>query len=129
MKVTTVRFGEDLWRLLDGEAERLGISVSQYIREAALARAAAGVAARGADPVALLGQMSSATNSEPAAEASATETPAELAIRHADELWHEGMALIAESQQTVRHRDELIRRRDEMIAERRAQRARRDAGE
>jgi hypothetical protein len=47
MKVTTVRFGVDLWGLLDAEAARVGVSVSQYIREAALARAAAAAAARG----------------------------------------------------------------------------------
>jgi len=41
MKVTTVRFGADLWQVLEMEADYLGISVSQYIREAALARAAA----------------------------------------------------------------------------------------
>jgi hypothetical protein len=46
MKVTTVRFGEDLWALLEGEAAATGVSVSQYIREAALARAAFAVGAR-----------------------------------------------------------------------------------
>jgi hypothetical protein len=46
MKVTTVRFGEDLWGLLESEAANSGVSVSQYIREAALARAAFAVGAR-----------------------------------------------------------------------------------
>jgi glutathione S-transferase len=46
MKVTTVRFGEDLWALLEAEADHAGVSVSQYIREAALARAAFLVGAR-----------------------------------------------------------------------------------
>jgi hypothetical protein len=50
MKVTTVRFGSDLWALLESEAARAGVSVSQYVREAALARAAAAVAARGDAP-------------------------------------------------------------------------------
>ena len=54
MKVTTVRFGLDLWALLEQEAARDGVSVSQYIREAALARAAAAAAARGDEPFALL---------------------------------------------------------------------------
>ena len=47
MRVTTVRFGHDLWQLLEVEAALVGTSVSQYIREASLARAAAAAAARG----------------------------------------------------------------------------------
>jgi hypothetical protein len=49
MRVTTVRFGRDLWQLLEYEAALVGTSVSQYIREASLARAAAAAAARGED--------------------------------------------------------------------------------
>jgi hypothetical protein len=55
MKVTTVRFGSDLLALLEREAELTGISVSQYVREAALARASAAAAARGESPFELLG--------------------------------------------------------------------------
>ena len=47
MKVTTVRFGDDLWTAISSEAERAGVSASQFIREAALARAAAAAGARG----------------------------------------------------------------------------------
>jgi alkyl hydroperoxide reductase subunit AhpC len=54
MKVTTLRFGRDLWRLLESEAALVGTSVSQYIREAALARAAASAARRGESPFELL---------------------------------------------------------------------------
>jgi hypothetical protein len=54
MKVTTIRFGGDVWRLLEGEAAFAGVSVSQYIREAALARAAASAALRDDDPLKLL---------------------------------------------------------------------------
>jgi hypothetical protein len=50
MKVTTLRFGEDLWALLENEARLGGVSVSQYVREAALARAAAAAGARGDTP-------------------------------------------------------------------------------
>jgi len=50
MKVTAVRFGDDLRRLLEHESALVGVSVSQYVREAALARAAAAVAARGESP-------------------------------------------------------------------------------
>jgi hypothetical protein len=54
MKVTTLRFGRDLWQLLEREAGRVGTSVSQYVREAALARAAAAAGARGESPFDLL---------------------------------------------------------------------------
>jgi mobilization protein NikA len=47
MKVTTVRFSEDLWEAIAAEAERAGVSASQFIREAALARAAGAAGARG----------------------------------------------------------------------------------
>jgi hypothetical protein len=54
MKVTTVRLGADLWALLDAEADRAGVSVSQYMREAALARAAFAAGARDDAPDVLL---------------------------------------------------------------------------
>jgi hypothetical protein len=38
MHQTTVRFGDDLWAALEQEASRLGVSVAQYVRDAALAR-------------------------------------------------------------------------------------------
>jgi hypothetical protein len=60
MKVTTVRFGEDLWGLLEAEAAQSGVSVSQYIREAALARAAFAVGARAGAADELLGAWSRA---------------------------------------------------------------------
>jgi hypothetical protein len=50
MKVTTLRFGRDLWTLLESEAQLVGTSVSQYVREAALSRAAAAAGARGESP-------------------------------------------------------------------------------
>jgi hypothetical protein len=54
MKTTTLRFGPDLWRVLEGEAAAAGVTVSQYIRDAALARALAAAAARGEGPFDLL---------------------------------------------------------------------------
>ena len=50
MKVTTVRFTDDLWAAISREAEIAGVSASQFIREAALARAAASAGARGELP-------------------------------------------------------------------------------
>jgi hypothetical protein len=56
MRVSAIRFGADLWRVLEAEAARAGVSVSQYVREAALARASAAAAARGEDPLEALAQ-------------------------------------------------------------------------
>jgi hypothetical protein len=49
MHQTTVRFGPDLWLALDEECKRLGLSVAQYVREAALARLAYTAGRRGDD--------------------------------------------------------------------------------
>jgi GAF domain-containing protein len=49
MKATTVRFGEDLWAMLEGEARTLGVSVAQFVREAAIMRVAMLAGSRG-DP-------------------------------------------------------------------------------
>jgi hypothetical protein len=40
MRQTTLRFGKDLWSALEMEAERNGVSVAQYVRDAALQRVA-----------------------------------------------------------------------------------------
>jgi hypothetical protein len=49
MKATTVRFGEDLWAMLERESGRLGISAAQFVREAAIMRVAMLAGVRG-DP-------------------------------------------------------------------------------
>jgi GAF domain-containing protein len=49
MRSTTVRFGEDLWALLEREAAREGSSAAQYVRDAAVMRLAF-AAAREGDP-------------------------------------------------------------------------------
>jgi hypothetical protein len=46
MHQTTVRFGRDLWEVLEREADRLGVSAAQYIRDATLARLAYAAASR-----------------------------------------------------------------------------------
>lgn len=51
MKVTTVRFGEQTWRRLRQEAERDGISVAQFVREASLLRLAYLASEREEDPL------------------------------------------------------------------------------
>ena len=47
MRATTVRFSEDLWRLLEREAEREGVSAAQFIRDATVMRAAYAMGRRG----------------------------------------------------------------------------------
>lgn len=53
MRSTTVRFGEDLWALLEREAAREGSSAAQYVRDAAVLRLAYAMA-RENDPQAEL---------------------------------------------------------------------------
>jgi hypothetical protein len=38
MHQTTVRFGPDLWEALEAECAGIGVSIAQYLREAAVAR-------------------------------------------------------------------------------------------
>lgn len=47
MRATTVRFTEDLWQLVDREATSQGISAAQFVRDAALLRAATLIGQRG----------------------------------------------------------------------------------
>ncbi len=47
MHATTVRFTEDLWQLVDREATAQGISSAQFVRDAALLRAATLIGQRG----------------------------------------------------------------------------------
>jgi hypothetical protein len=49
MKATTVRFGEDLWAMLERESSRLGVSSAQFVREATIIRLAMLAGSRG-DP-------------------------------------------------------------------------------
>ena len=49
MRATTIRFGEDLWEMLEREAAEQGVSTAQLIREAAIMRVAALAAHRGDD--------------------------------------------------------------------------------
>jgi hypothetical protein len=51
MRATTIRFPSDLWGQLEREARKQGISVAQYVRDAALYRVAfsAGAASGGSD--------------------------------------------------------------------------------
>ncbi len=48
MRATTVRFGDDLWALLEREASEQGVSAAQFVRDAAILRLAHLAADRGA---------------------------------------------------------------------------------
>jgi hypothetical protein len=47
MRATTIRFTPELWELLERESAREGVSVAQYVRDAALFRIAYTAGARG----------------------------------------------------------------------------------
>lgn len=108
MKVTTLRFGADLWRLVETEAQHAGVSASQYVREAALARAAAGAAARGQGPYGLLsGALNEVMRDEtdPATRREVERVLAGLARLVTAETRSEAGALRAEGEQArVRHK-------------------------
>lgn len=106
MKVTTVRFGTDLWRLLEAEAELAGVSVSQYIREAALARASAAVALRGEDPLARLAAATQTPSKKSAPGRSQTEQAAETR-QAAVEVRSQASATVAQARQAV-HRAQQV---------------------
>jgi hypothetical protein len=50
MHQTTVRFGTDLWRALEREAAKVGVSAAQFVREAAVARLAQTAAQADSEP-------------------------------------------------------------------------------
>jgi hypothetical protein len=66
MHQTTVRFGSDLWEALEREGERLGVSVAQYVREAALARLVYAAGRRGDEEFDLALDIALGETSEPA---------------------------------------------------------------
>jgi GAF domain-containing protein len=47
LRATTVRFGEDLWTMLEQESKRAGVSAAQFVREATIMRLAALAGQRG----------------------------------------------------------------------------------
>lgn len=46
MRATTIRFSTELWSILEREAKREGVSVAQFVRDAALFRVAYGLGER-----------------------------------------------------------------------------------
>lgn len=118
MKVTTVRFGADLWALLEEEAARIGVSTSQYIRDAALARATAAAALRGEDPIDRLAShaVQRLARPEPPGETTSDPTPPPLAPqREAAGKVMDAHALSAQSAQALRHAQAVTERSEEVV--------------
>jgi uncharacterized protein (DUF1778 family) len=112
MRVTTVRFSDDLWATVEREAALAGVSASQFVREAALARAAAAAGARGELPFASfsatvdhLAGVLPADKPSDVQRALATLLRASAASTRSD-----GEALRAQSAQTKLKSRELVRR-------------------
>src|SRR5262245_4323235 len=68
MHQTTVRFGADLWEALEHECARLGVSVAQYLREAALTRLVYAAGRRGDDAFELALEIATGRGHEAAPE-------------------------------------------------------------
>jgi GAF domain-containing protein len=70
MRATTVRFSDSLWKLLESEAEREGVSTAQFVRDATIMRTAYAMGQRGdAGFEAALGRTSAEPLQPPAADA------------------------------------------------------------
>ena len=115
MHQTTVRFGKDLWEALEVEAEAAGVSVAQFIREAAVARLGYAAARRGdRDWDRTMGALGEpAPTREDAFEAAGSRAASEV---------DQSAAVLAQSRQ-VRHHAQTPR--DERDAARERQRSER----
>ena len=83
MHATTVRFTDDLWELLEREAAAQGISVAQFVRDAALMRVATVMSKRGDDGDATLARLAAAATSRVSAPPAAVRDPDRLqAVRN-----------------------------------------------
>ena len=124
MHQTTVRFSNDLWLTLEEECSRAGVSVAQYLREAAVARLVYEAAARGdhefgqaleiatGQPFDAVMVRRSAPVVETALGAPAADpfVRAGLETQDAAALWAQGRQARLRAQQL---RDEIARRRSE----------------
>jgi hypothetical protein len=127
MKVTTVRFSDDLWATITAEAELAGVSASQFIREAALARAAAAAGARGQLPFPSFATTVDEANAAATGEADIQGALSTLSRALAGSIRSESEALRAESQQARRTATALRKKRSEDHADRADERSTRQA--
>jgi predicted Zn-dependent protease len=127
MKVTTVRFSDDLWAAITAEAEMAGVSASQFIREAALARAAAAAGARGELPFPSFAATVDQANASVSGEGDIHGALSTLSRALAGSIRSESEALRAESQQARRTATALRKKRSENQADRADERSTRPA--
>lgn len=117
MHQTTLRFPEDLWRFLEEEAKSLGVSVAQYVREAALARAAYDAGRRGepifVDPAVIRSGVSLSSIGGPERR----PAPHERAIASARETTTDSSAVWAQAR-LVRRRSAQLREQARLTHER-----------
>ena len=99
MRATTVRFSEDLWRLLEREAEREGVSAAQFIRDASVMRAAYAMGRRGEPAYDALSQLGANGNGHTSEKGDAPRAPlgAEEARRLAEEAERRRAELLEEA--------------------------------
>jgi ribosomal protein S19E (S16A) len=113
MHQTTVRFGNDLWDALEEECAELGVSIAQFVREAALARLMYVAGRRGDAGYDRALELSGASESRGEARSEAA-TVSGMLDRSAAEI-AESAALWAQGQQARRRarelREEVVRRR------------------
>jgi hypothetical protein len=103
-KIATVRLSHDVAHAIESEAAQAGISASRFIREAALARASAAIAARGTGDFQLLGAATRQTLPPRSAELHHAERAISALVRTANSQERETMrALTAEGAQAVKH--------------------------
>jgi len=112
-KIATLRLSHDVAHAIESEAARAGITASQFIREAALARASAAIAARGSGDFTLLAAATRQTLAPGSAELRQAERAISALLRTANSQDRETMrALRAEGAQAVKHSRERRTARD-----------------
>jgi hypothetical protein len=105
MHQTTVRFGPDLWEALEAECAGIGVSIAQYLREAALARMAYTAGRRresGYEEALLQAGAPSPVDALPL-EYELAAMQAERAARAANEQSLDAVAVIAQGDQVRTH--------------------------
>jgi hypothetical protein len=117
MHQTTVRFGADLWEALEDECARLGVSVAQYLREAALTRLVYAAGRRGDDEFELALELATGRAQLPEPDdggglepAMAPGRSAQLARERASRKWSETEAVVAQGE-LARERSRALRQR------------------
>ena len=118
MHQTTVRFASDVWATLEEEAARIGVSVAQYIREAAVARLSYGLGRRedrGLED-AIRGAGSTASYAEWGHSEPSPHTRQEVALEHSHDALSSSEALWAQGKLARERASEL---REQLAAQRR----------